>query len=203
MKRLVALALLFWAISASAQEPFPPADAGRAVGQDYDDFRQSVEKVIADATTAAASDAERADIRTLQFLLRELNQQISAGDWKRAADVKNRMQVALTRSRAVAADGPRRKAEQDRIDAERAQRERQRQDEKKIRAEQVGSHESAGFDEPAQVRAVFYAEGVRVRSPGLPPRLPWVAIPSTFILQPQRGCTESWNPVGVLMEWWR
>ena len=110
------------------------------MGQDYDDFRQSVEKVIADATTAAASDAERGDIRTLQFLLRELNQQISAGDWKRAADVKNRMQVALTRSRAVAADGPRRKAEQDRIDAERAQREerkqreRQRQDEKTIRA---------------------------------------------------------------------
>ncbi len=82
MKRLIALSVLFCATSASAQGALPPADAGRATGQDYDDFRQSVEKVIADATTAAASDAERGDIQTLQFWLRELNQQISASDWK-------------------------------------------------------------------------------------------------------------------------
>ena len=105
MKRLISLSLLFWVTSASAQGPLPPVDAGRAVGQDYDDFRQSIEKVIADATTAAASDAERGDIRSLQFLLRELNQQISAGDWKRAADVKGRMQVALTQQDELLAEG--------------------------------------------------------------------------------------------------
>lgn len=137
MKRFVPLAILLWVTSASAQTPLPPADANGALGQEYDDFRQSVEKVISEATSAAASNAERDDIRTLEFLLRELNQQISAGDWKRAAEVKSRMQVALTRSQAVASDGPKRKAEQDRIDTERRQREEQKQRERQKKDEQA------------------------------------------------------------------
>jgi hypothetical protein len=105
-----------------------------AGGQDrrteYLDFLRSADQTVAAGMAAAASDRERGDLRTVQFLSQELRKQVAAGNWNRAAETKSRMTVALQRSGAVAADAPRRQAEQERLHKQRvlAAQERARKD---------------------------------------------------------------------------
>jgi hypothetical protein len=98
---------------------------------EYQQFQRSVATMISNGSEVAANDRERSDIRTLQWLSRELQKHVDAGDWNRAAEVKQRMQVAIQRSQVVAADAPRRKAEQEERRHRElvAQRERQHQEE--------------------------------------------------------------------------
>jgi hypothetical protein len=109
---------------------------------EYQQFQRSVERMISGGSEVAANDREWSDIRTLQWLSRDLQKHVDAGDWNRAADVKQRMQVAIQRSQVVVADAPRRKAEQERAEQERqhrelmAQRERQHKEDMAQRARQ-------------------------------------------------------------------
>jgi hypothetical protein len=98
---------------------------------DYKDLQRSVEKAISGSSGVVASEQERADLKTLQFLLQDLRKQVAASDWKRANETQRKMQIALQRSEKVAADAPRRKAaeEQRRHRELVQQRERQHREE--------------------------------------------------------------------------
>jgi len=107
MKLFIVSVLLLLTQSALAQS----ADSFQK-RQEFSEFAQSVDSTIRGASAVARTQKERGDVRTLQFLLRDLNKHIAAGNWAQATDVRNKMRAALARGGAVAADGPRRVAEQ-------------------------------------------------------------------------------------------
>ena len=124
---LVAIAAAVITIALSAA----PSSAAQQPAAEYKEFQRSVEKVISTAREVAATDQERNDLRTLEFLLQDIRKHVAAADWTKAADAKRRMQIALQRSEKVAADAPRRKAaaEQRRHRELVNQRERQHREE--------------------------------------------------------------------------
>lgn len=105
---------------------------------EFSRFANSVQKTIEQGTAVARNNKERQDFRTLEFLLRDLNKSINSGDWAKAAQLQDKMKVALHRGGIVSSDAPRRKAEEERIQRERdrAQRERHHREQMSQRSQQ-------------------------------------------------------------------
>lgn len=94
------------------------------------EYAERIEKIIKEAHEVAVTDQEKADLRILEWNLKEFKKFAAKKDFKSAAYVKKRMQASLPRSTSVATDAPRRKAEWERAERERQHREIVRQNER-------------------------------------------------------------------------
>ena len=110
-----------------------PTLAADPTAAEYEKFGSDVANVISSMKEVAKGDREQADLRGLEFLLRDYNAAVAAKNWRQADQIKGKMRVYLTRGRAVAADAEKRKADQARADAERRHREEMRQKERQQR----------------------------------------------------------------------
>lgn len=110
--------------------PTTTALSASSAADEYRDFGRYVAQVIGKMKEVAVGNRERSDLRALEFLLRNYNQAVSAGDLRQADRVKQKMRVYLIRGGVVASDAARRKADRVRADAERRHREEMRQRER-------------------------------------------------------------------------
>jgi hypothetical protein len=125
LRLTLALVLPFVGAALASAEPPNPAD--------YQNFGREVAQVVSNMKEVAKGSREQADLRGLEFLLRDYNAAVAAKNWRQADRVKAKMRVYLVRGRAVAADAKKRKADQARADAERRHREQMRQKERQHR----------------------------------------------------------------------
>jgi hypothetical protein len=95
-----------------------------------DGFEQQVERILEKGRQAAEDDHEAGDLRILAWLLRDYRKHIAAGDGKSAWEARYKMDAALQRSAAVAADGPRRAEAATKATEERRHKEEMRQRER-------------------------------------------------------------------------
>lgn len=103
----------------------------------YEYFYKSAEKIVKTGRQVAEGQKEQTDIRVLQFYLTRLRRAIDAGDWKQAAEIRDRVKglPSFQRSNIVAADAKRRLTVRQRADEERRHREEMKQRERVHQAE--------------------------------------------------------------------
>lgn len=104
--------------------------------KEHTGFQQAVERTLSAASEAAVGKLESTDIRTLRWLLKDYSQHVARENWAQADELKARMMPAMQRTASVAADAPRRKSEQLRLERERMHAQEMRQKERQHKEKQ-------------------------------------------------------------------